>query len=229
MSSVGPNLAIDTVARSGVSTLSSSIAVQSSSISTNSANISTNTSSISTLVPGGTTGWEDSTAGISVAGIPGSFPPTAELFGGSSLRKEYSFAVGDYVFLEAFHTKHDVKPGGHWYVHVHWTTNGTNVQPVKWEFQIQRALGHNQANFAAPVSYFVTQTPHGTAWRHMVAEVADGDRLTVLEPDELILVTLRRVTNGATENTDQVFALTVDFHYQTDRDSTPNKAPNFYT
>ena len=63
----------------------------------------------------------------------------------------------------------------------------------------------------------------------MVAEVADEDALTLLEPDELILVTVRRVTNGAVDNTDDVFGLTVDFHYESDRDSTPNKVPNFYS
>jgi hypothetical protein len=62
----------------------------------------------------------------------------------------------------------------------------------------------------------------------MISEVALADALTLVEPDELILVTLRRVTNGATENTDSVFGLTVDFHYEADRAATPNKAPDFY-
>ena len=58
--------------------------------------------------------------------------------------------------------------------------------------------------------------------------MADADALILVEPDELILVTLRRVTNGGTNNTDKVYALTVDFHYEADREVTPNKAPNFY-
>jgi hypothetical protein len=105
---------------------------------------------------------------------------------------------------------------------------GTNTNTVRWEFQISRALGHNQANFGAPTSYYVTQAGAGTAWRHMVAEVDDADALILVEPDEIILVTLRRVTNGGTNNTDTIFALTVDFHYEADREVTPNKAPNFY-
>jgi hypothetical protein len=151
-----------------------------------------------------------------------------DLFGVSGLREEFVFDVGDYVFCQAFHVNHDVKPGGKAYCHVHWATNGTNTNTVKWEFQISRALGHNQANFGAPTSYYVTQAAAGTAWRHMVAEVADADALILVEPDELILVTLRRVTNGGTNNTDKVYALTVDFHYEADREVTPNKAPNFY-
>jgi len=62
----------------------------------------------------------------------------------------------------------------------------------------------------------------------LVTEMPLNEALILTEPDELILVTLRRVANGATENTDTVFGLTVDFHYESDRRSTPNRSPNFY-
>jgi len=45
---------------------------------------------------------------------------------------------------------------------------------------------------------------------------------------EKSLVTLKRVTNGGTDNTDDVFGLMVDLHYQSDRDATRNKVPDFY-
>jgi hypothetical protein len=63
----------------------------------------------------------------------------------------------------------------------------------------------------------------------MIAEVVADDALTLTLPDELILVTLKRVTNGGAENGNTVFAIAVDFHYEADRESTPNKAPDFYT
>jgi hypothetical protein len=53
--------------------------------------------------------------------------------------------------------------------------------------------------------------------------------LIITEPDELILVTLKRVTNGGTNNTDTVFGLMVDLHYESDRHVTRNKSPNFYS
>lgn len=173
-------------------------------------------------------GWKDLVAPLTSAGVPTASAPVLTAFGPSGLREEMAFDVGDYVFCQPFHVNHDVKPGGKGYLHIHWSTNGTNVQPVKWEFQVSRALGHQQAAFGAPVSIYVTQTPTGTAWTHMVAEVSDADALTLVEPDELILVTARRVTNGGTNNTDTVYGMTVDFHYQADRSVTPNKAPNFY-
>lgn len=174
-------------------------------------------------------GWKDLISSVASGRSPPVNAPTWTAFGVSGSRYELAFALNDYVVIQPFHVNHDVKPGGKAYVHVHWTTNGTQTRTVRWEFEIIRALGHNQENFGAPVSKYVEQAAAGTAWRHMVTEVADADALTLVEPDELILVTLRRVTNGGTNNTDTVFGLTVDFHYESDRDFTPKKAPNFYS
>ena len=175
-------------------------------------------------------GWRDLTSPITDAGVPGAQAPARTAFGPAHTPQyeQFAFDIGNYVFCEPFHVNHDVKPGGQAYIHVHWSTNGTNVNTVRWELTIMRALGHSQANFAAPIVKTITQAAHGTAWRHMIAEVALIDALTFTEPDELLLITLRRVTNGGTNNTDAVFGLMVDFHYEVDRASTPNKAPNFY-
>jgi len=175
-------------------------------------------------------GWSDLTAPLTLAGVPPSNAPALSNFGPAHTpqRQELAFDLNDYVFCQSFHVNHDIKPNGLAYVHVHWSSNGTSQESVKWEFTIMRALGHNQANFGTPAVVVVTQAAAGTAWRHMVAECAIGDALTLTEPDELILVTLRRVSNGGTDNNDTIYATTVDFHYECDRDATPNKAPNFY-
>ena len=172
--------------------------------------------------------WSDLISPLSPIGVPTEFAPTYQPFGPSGLRRELAFEVGDYAFSSAMHVNHDVKPGGRAVCHVHWSTNGTSLEPVRWEFQISRAKGHNQEYFSAETSYFVEQSSNGGAWRHLVTEMPLVDALILTEPDELILVTVRRVANGGTENTDTVFGLLVDFHYETDRHTTPNRAPNFY-
>jgi hypothetical protein len=174
-------------------------------------------------------GWKDSVSLVSAA-PGGAAAPTLANFGpaGTLQRQEYSFALNDYVWIGAFHVNHDISSGCKCYPHVHWSTNGTDLNTVKWEFHIQRALGHNQAAFGAPTVISVTQAASGTAWKHMIAEVALADALTLTEPDELILVSLRRVTNGGTNNTDAVFGILVDLHYEADRMATKNKSPNFY-
>ena len=172
-------------------------------------------------------GWSDLTASIFAAPGGVSAPSLANFGPAGTLQdQQYAFSLNDYVFLAPFHVNHDLKPGGEAYIHVHWSTSGTSTATVKWEFHISRALGHNQANFGAPTMVSVTQAAHGTAWRHMITEIATPIILT--EPDELIKVTLRRVTNGGTDNADSVFGLNVDFHYERDRDATPLRVPPFY-
>jgi hypothetical protein len=181
---------------------------------------------LTTLTHG--TVWKDNVAPLSAAGVPASSAPTMRVFGPSGAREERAFAVNDYLFVQPFHVNHDIIPGAKAYPHVHWSTNGTSTATVKWEFQILRALGHDQANFAASTTVYVEQAAGGSAWRHMVAEVSDEDALTLVEPDELIMITLKRVTNGGTDNSDYVFGVTVDLHYQSSIIGTVNKAPNFY-
>jgi len=175
-------------------------------------------------------GWRDLVAPISAAGAPPSSAATATNFGPAATpqRRQFAFGIDDYMFIEPFHIDHDIKPNGLAYLHVHWSTSGTDTGNVRWEFNVQRALGHNQANFAAPIQKYVEQAAAGTAWRHMIAEVDVADAMTLTEPDELILVTLRRVAPLTGTNSDTVFGLMVDLHYEVDRFATPNKSPNFY-
>lgn len=173
-------------------------------------------------------GWSDLISPLSPVGVPEGFAPTYQPFGPSGLRRELAFNVGDYAYSRAMHVNHDVKPGGMAFPHVHWSTNGTSTLPVRWEMQISRALGHNQAYFSAETSVFVEQSSNGGAWRHLVSEVTEADALILTEPDELLLVTVRRVANGGVENPDMVFGLLMDFHYESDRLSTPQRAPDFY-
>ena len=173
-------------------------------------------------------GWKDNVMPLSASGVPQVNKPLMADFGVSGSRQELAFTINDYCFIHALHVNHDIKINGDAYIHVHWSSNGTDVNPIKWEFEIMRALGHQQDAFGAPVTFTVEQTPQGIAWYHMIAEVSASDVMTLMEPDELILVTLKRVTNGVTENTDTIYGITVDIHYESDRDSTLNRAPDFY-
>lgn len=172
-------------------------------------------------------GWRDLKASVSSAKLPSSSAPTWDTLVTSPFQA-LKFTVNDYVLLSPFHVDHDMKPGGKGYIHVHWTTDGTNTAVVKWELKIIRAKGHNQEAFGTVTTINVSEAANATAWQHMITECSDGDALTLPEPDELLMVALKRVTNGGTDNTAKIFGLNVDFHYQTDRYSTPGKAPDFY-
>lgn len=181
----------------------------------------------------GNTGWEqivwkDMLAPVGGAQVPNVNAPTAADFGPvhAPRRRELSFAIDDYVFIQPFHVNHDILPGAEAYFHVHWATGGTSTGLVQWEITFMRALGHNQASFLEPQVITVEQAAHGTAWRHMVTETNTPIILT--EPDELIIATLRRIAPSAGSNADTVFGLMLDLHYQSAIDGTLNKSPNFY-
>ena len=175
-------------------------------------------------------GWKDLVCSISAA-PGGAVAPILTNFqsAGTLQRQEYAFAVGDYVWLSPFHINHDIKADGtsKAFLHVHWTTNGTSTASVKWEFHVQRALRATGV-FGAPVVYAVEEAASGVAYKHMVTELQEGEHMVLTSPDELILVSLRRVTNGGTDNVNTVFGLMVDIHYEADRFSTPNKAAPFW-
>lgn len=181
--------------------------------------------------------FKDLTASVSGARVPPSSAPSSTNFGPAHTpqRQEFAFGVGDYVFIESFHINHDIKyptanvAASRAYIHVHWSTDGTDTGNVRWEITIDRALGHDQANFGTITTIELEQAAAGTAWRHMIVEASEDDALSLLEPDELILVTLRRIAASTDECTDAVFAIQADFHYESDRHGTPTKAPDFYS
>lgn len=169
--------------------------------------------------------------GASVSsGRVGGTSPTLANFGPASTpqRTEYSFAVGDFDFIQELMIPNDVTPLGLGDFFVMWTTNGTNTATVKWELTISRCLAFDQAAVAAPTVVNIEEAGGGTAWQIMTTVADAGDAFTLTEPGEMILPTLRRVTNGGTDNADTVFGLYVGMIYQSNRSTTPNKVPDFY-
>lgn len=176
----------------------------------------------------GYAGWRDEIGQI-VVPVTGAGKPTWSQMGTSPFYG-WKFAVNDAV-QGIYHIQHDYLPDSDIYLHSHWVTNGTNTAEVKWEFTWTFAKGYNQEAFdiaggGATVS--VAQAGPGVAWQHMIAEIATpiSDQFEV---DGLLLVTVKRITNGGTDNTDDVYMLMADCHYQTWIFNTPNRnGPDFY-
>lgn len=173
-------------------------------------------------------GWKDLTSAVNAGKLPAANIPTLTAFqpGGSERQQQLAFAVNDRIALAPFHVLHDISPNAPAYIHVHWTTDGTDTNTVKWDLEVIYAKGHSQAVFSDGASTVLTGTPTGTAYTHMITETTTP--LLLPEPDVLVLVDLKRVTNAGTDNTDAVFGLSVDFHYWSDREVTPQRSPNFY-
>jgi len=172
-------------------------------------------------------GWRDITAQVNVRGVGVADPDWSQI--GASPFFAYKFAVNDQAWF-AFHVPHDIVPGADVHFHAHWIADGTNAAAVKWEWTYTYAKGFNQGNFNATGTVVTAeQAAAGTAYRHMVTETAAVAIPGLTEPDGIIYVRLRRVTNGAVDNTNGIFLLTSDIHYQTTDAATIGKAPNFYS
>jgi hypothetical protein len=171
-------------------------------------------------------GWRDITAPIEVRGTGGTDPDWVAINGTAFWA--YRFALNDKVWM-TFHMPHDYVPDTDIHFHAHWLTDGTDVNSVKWQWEYAFAQGFNQAAFpfASPGTATAEQAGPGVQYQHMVTETT-GITIANLEIDGMVHVVLTRITNGGTDNTDDVFLLTSDIHYQSTNMATLNKAPSFY-
>lgn len=173
-------------------------------------------------------GWRDLKAPFIAGKLVGLSDPTLVPVGPTGNTKQFKFDIGDEV-LFIFHIDHDILEGSTIYPHVHWTTNGTDTNTVKWELNLTMAdrLAGTPDIFEAEIQFHLEEAATGTAWSHMVTEDPTG--FTTPSVDGVILGHLKRVTNGGTNNTDNIIGLFCDLHYQVYGYATKNRAPDFYT
>lgn len=173
-------------------------------------------------------GWRDLIADITIRNNPATDPTWAVI--GTSPFWAYKFAIGDKVWIY-FHINHDYKVGGAIHLHSHWLSDGTDTtNAVKWQFTYSVIKGHNQTggDLSMTGTPVTVSTVSGGQYRHMISEVSASIDVTNAEVDALVCVVIERVTNGATDSTNGIFLLTADCHYEANRFTTPNKAPDFY-
>lgn len=174
-------------------------------------------------------GWRDNVVQLDVqVGNPEA--PTLNIFRNGI----HAYTFPDAALTEAFanfHIDHDYAMGTALYPHIHWAVNSTATGTVRWGIEYTIAKGHGQAVFGPSNTVYVEQAADGTAYKHYVAEVSlanaiPGDNI---EPDTLILCRFfRDGEHGNDTLVDDCFVFCVDMHYQADKATTPNKAPNFF-
>jgi len=173
-------------------------------------------------------GWKDNVVPFTLA-IKGASAPSEATDSNGFVR--LAFSDGNEVFID-YHVNHDYARGTSAYIHIHWmpTTTMTLGETVIWNISYIIAKGHQQGEslLATPVSFTITHISDGTevAGEHMVTECSDIDAFDLIEPDTVVSIKVQRGTDTYGSN---VYGLMADLHYQADRDSTLNKAPDFYT
>ena len=171
-------------------------------------------------------GWRDITGPIIVKGVGAADPSWTQV--GSGPFFCYSFAVNDECWIP-FHIPHDIVPNAPIHIHTHWFPSGTNTAVVKWQYTYTYAKGFNQGAYTAAGTVITAQEAGpGIAYQNMVTETAAIAIDGLSEPDGILYLHMKRVTNGGTNNTDTIFVTTADIHYQTTGMATIGKAPGFY-
>ena len=175
-------------------------------------------------------GWRDM-LGQAVSPVSGVVVPIWTQIGSSPFYA-YAYQLNDTQWF-FYHIQHDYTPGTSIYLHSHWLTDGTSTATVKWEFTWTFAKGFNQGagstyNITGP-TVTVEEAASGTAYQHMTSEIATPISDSDFEVDGILMVRLRRITNGGTDNANTVFLTMADCHYQSNTFNTKNRTPNFYT
>lgn len=181
----------------------------------------------------GAPGWNDNVEQIRPIDGPRA-PPVTEWADGFAA---YEFLTGqNYACFANFHMKHDYKVGSMQYPHLHftYTSNLGGVVRLGFKYTQARRVDDPSGSHVFPVGqtlYMNITLAPSTGLTHYVAEMPEGfgipgDNINV---DSLICLQMFRDGTAPEDTfTQSIWALTVDLHYETDKDNTPLRTPPFY-
>jgi len=139
------------------------------------------------------------------------------------------FGKGDSVSVN-YHINHDYAQGTNAYLHAHLICLDTQSAGATITIRMNYILakGHSQGqSLTVPTTQFdMTYTFDGTeiAGEHIILECSDAQAFDLKEPDTLLMT---KMTLQSETVTGKIYGLTMDLHYQSDREVTLNKAPDF--
>ena len=172
-------------------------------------------------------GWRDLVAPFTNSSAGAAAPSLQTLANGIRL---YRFSVGDSMHV-SYHVNHDYAEGTNAYHHVHWFPETAMIagDTVTWRVYYIVAKGHNQGDSLTVTRNFFdityTSPVGGTiAGDHIVTESSDIQAYLLKEPDTIILAEIQLLGKTFAGN---VYGVQSDLHYQSDREVTVSKKPNF--
>lgn len=171
-------------------------------------------------------GWRDSVALFSSASQGGGSPTLTTFPNGVRLNV---FGAGDSMHV-SYHVDHDYAEGTLAYHHIHWfpQTTMNAGDTVTWKIFFIVAKGHHQGESLLGTRNEITliYTADGTeiAGEHIISEVDIGSAYLLKEPDTIVLAEIEMDAKTYAGN---VVGIQADLHYQTDREYTVGKKPDF--
>ena len=179
--------------------------------------------------PTRTRGWRDITTQVTVRGV-GANDPTFSVYTGTTFRAfSFSATTMNEVFA-VFHVPHDWIPGTAIHLHAHWSNAAAapSTGNVIWGFDYSFAKGFGQEAFPVQNNVIISAPSPAISKTHNISETPPI-LVPGMEIDGILLVRCYRdAANVLDTCTNAVFLHTMDIHYESDSNSTKNKAPNFY-
>lgn len=176
-------------------------------------------------------GWKDSLSSFSAGKTAGSNVPAWVLIRDGLYAYEFSATLLKEVWLN-FHIGHDYAPGTNIYPHVHFVPSSDEVEGVvRWGFEYSYA--DREGDFPASTTVYIEQTVAANSqYKHIVSEVTDSNVISAadfeIETDGVLMCRVFRDAAHANDTyAGTVFGIFADLHYQSDRDTTINKAAPF--
>lgn len=190
-------------------------------------NISGLEAALEAALDGHKLGWKDLVAPFTNASAGAAAPLLQTLANGVRL---YRFNAGDSMHV-SYHVNHDYAEGTKAYHHVHWFPEIAMIagDTVTWRVYYIVAKGHNQGDsFTESRNFFditYTSPVGGTiAGDHIVTESSDIQAYLLKEPDTVVLAEIQLLSKTFAGD---VYGIQANLHYQSDREVTVSKRPNF--
>lgn len=177
-----------------------------------------------------TPGWKDLKASFSAAKTTQQNSPTWEAWKGGIYEYSFSSNGSDEIIVSPFHIDHDYLPNSGMFFHIHWSPSSNAIGTVRWGIEFTKAKGHSQEAFGSTQIIYIEEAVNGQQDIHFVSEYTELFQGGDLEPDTIIKARVfRDGTHPNDTYSDKVWGFMCDLHYQADRETTPQKAPNFYS
>ena len=177
-------------------------------------------------------GWRDLFGPFSTGKVAGSNVPAWVTFRDGLSAYSFTAAALKEIWM-SFHINHDWAPDTALYPHIHYSPLTDEVSGViRWGIEYSYAKGHGQEVFPTTSTLYLEQTVEANSqYKHYILETTDAQALDNMGIEVDGIIQMRIFRDGAHANdtyAGDVAGLFVDIHYLSDRDTTLNKAPDFY-
>ena len=166
-------------------------------------------------INGTATVFNDIQFSLSTAKVPAANFPSWDSFTGNL--SKFTFAVNDFVDLEAKETIHGYKEGTNLHVHVHIYTNGIDGTARTVKYQVEYTITNPDAVASAATISIQATIPASTAdLTHTVIDLGDITGTSILHGADISLQFKRIAKDSGVDPTNNPFVSMVGIHVEDD-------------